>query len=615
LNLPGQEGCSSIAGMAAYDFLLWDFPTHRFACAWDTGKASVIQQQVKNVNYVTRAVMRLGDHQAVVEFTGSKVESMRAGSNIQLIPNTAALTSATSLNYALFRNPTSAATYDMVFNRLVAVFPTLEARRGLPISYRWRCMDCGRREIATETETGRLFAGLDGPIPFIDGWDYRAGASTAYSDSESTLGSGYIWRNTRRDASGTIVVNGIVDALNSGVINPFLLPGQTQTAAGLAAIAATSAAGTKLYQGRYSVRQIDASASGPLWKLPAGEIMAAVGVDFRTETFKFTGNPSPNGRIESEILGAPFDNGNALDGKTRDIKAAYTEILIPVLRQLEVTAAVRRDDYSGFGATTNPKYSFKFTPGAGLLFRGSYNTGFRVPSFNQIFNAPVESPYLGADLADPSKCPGGRPISNRPGCELISPLIIGGGKPDLGPETASQQSLGFVWDVTKNVSINVDWWSIDRKKTIQSFDIRTLVDNFGLFPERFIRNAAGNVAAIDTRWINAGQTITKGLEIGARANWSGLGGRWSTGLDGTYLLEKKSRLLASAPFGSSEVGVFTYGGDLGIRWKHNAFLTYKTGAWSTSMSQIYRRGYANNLLPGVVSGVVLPPDLNRRVDD
>ena len=48
--------------------------------------------------------------------------------------------------------------------------------------------------------------------------------------------------------------------------------------------------------------------------------------------------------------------------------------------------AGRVDDYTGFGSTFNPKISAKFTPADWLLFRGSYNTGFRVPSFNQIFN-------------------------------------------------------------------------------------------------------------------------------------------------------------------------------------------------------------------------------------
>ena len=41
------------------------------------------------------------------------------------------------------------------------------------------------------------------------------------------------------------------------------------------------------------------------------------------------------------------------------------------------------------------------------MFRGSYNTGFRVPSFNQIFNGTTISPNPGNTLVDPTLCPTG----------------------------------------------------------------------------------------------------------------------------------------------------------------------------------------------------------------
>ena len=47
---------------------------------------------------------------------------------------------------------------------MVAVFPTLEANRGLPLAYRWRCMECGNREIETTTKAGRFLIGADGQV-------------------------------------------------------------------------------------------------------------------------------------------------------------------------------------------------------------------------------------------------------------------------------------------------------------------------------------------------------------------------------------------------------------------------------------------------------------------
>ena len=75
--------------------------------------------------------------------------------------------------------------------------------------------------------------------------------------------------------------------------------------------------------------------------------------------------------------------------------------------EVDVTLAGRVDDYSGFGTTWNPKISVQFRPTEWLMFRGSYNTGFRVPNFNQIFNGVTESPITGASLGDPKLCPGG----------------------------------------------------------------------------------------------------------------------------------------------------------------------------------------------------------------
>jgi iron complex outermembrane receptor protein len=54
LDLPGGKGCNSIDGMAAYDEKLWDTPGAAYGCAWDTGRAAVLQQPVENNNGLAR---------------------------------------------------------------------------------------------------------------------------------------------------------------------------------------------------------------------------------------------------------------------------------------------------------------------------------------------------------------------------------------------------------------------------------------------------------------------------------------------------------------------------------------------------------------------------------
>src|SRR3546814_4648830 len=72
--------------------------------------------------------------------------------------------------------------------------------------------------------------------------------------------------------------------LGSCLLNPFLLPGQEQSAEGLAALQAASARGVQLYGGESTSTIFDASFSGGLgFELPGGEVQAAVGVDMRRE--------------------------------------------------------------------------------------------------------------------------------------------------------------------------------------------------------------------------------------------------------------------------------------------------------------------------------------------
>jgi iron complex outermembrane recepter protein len=610
LNLPGGPGCGAIAGMAPYDYLLWDAPANRFACAYDTMRAAVLQQPVDNTSLLTRGSLALGAHRINAEFVAAKVESAKSFSEIQLLPST-------GLNPLRFpRNADSAAVYDEVARRLTAVFPTLGPlmdpnRVGgpLPISYRWRCMECGPREIRTVADTDRFFLGFEGPL--FGNWEYRAGASKASSEARSVLGTGYYYR--RNGVFSGKQYYGIVEALNTGKLNPFLLPGQTQSAAGLAELARASAEGTALYSGRYTTTQVDAVTSGPLFKIDGREAMAALGVDFRKEKYRFDGDERPVSE-RPEVLGAPFDQTNVLSGVSRDVKSVYAELYLPLLKSLDLTLAARRDDYTGFGSTNNPKVTVRFQPLPQLLFRGSYNTAFRVPSFNQIYNQPSDADYLGADLADPSRCPNGTPNSQVPGCEVLTGITIRqGGKIDLGPETADQYSIGLVVEPSPGFSVSVDFWSIERENQIRFFSAKQLAENYNLFADRFIRDGTGRVVLVDARLANSGGTKTAGVEVGLRANGQAMGGRWTASADISYLVERKSRLTLNAAYGASEVGRNVLGGEIGLRWKHNAAVSFTKNEWSTTLSQVYRSGYADRLLPGVSSGRVVPPNFQARV--
>jgi iron complex outermembrane receptor protein len=621
LDLPGGAGCASMDGGMAYDDQLWANTSARFACAWDTGRAAVLQQPLETLTYYGRATAKLGDHQFYAEITGSDADSSKRFSNNQYSGNNSTL----PLYYPL--NSTTASTYNDVYNKLLAVFPQIAVNYGKPISYRWRCTSCDVREYETNTKTLRAGLGAEGPL--WDGWDYRAGGSYARSQSTSVLGTGYHYRGTFASAAAAAASGvtgavsggidprapiapgatspGIVGLLNSGILNPFSL---TQTDAALAGLKAISAEGVTLYGGKYEVKQLDGSVSGSLFDLPGGTVQVALGVDYRRETYSFNGSPAAVTGTP-DIFNVAFDNNNALTAKNRTVKAAYAELLVPVFEAFEVTGAVRLDDYSGFGSTVNPKISAKYRPLDWLMFRGSFNTGFRVPAFNQIFNGVTQSPNPGNTLVDPTTCATGA-VSTLPGCSAITPETLSGGNLNLGPETSKQHSIGLVLQPSSRFSASFDYWSIAVDDTIGALTLRQLLDNISYFPDRVTRTN-NIITLIDLRADNIGSRRTEGLEVALRGGVDAFGGVITGGLDGTYLLKKREKFLPSAPFGSSLIGRFTFAGDLGLKWKHSAFVSYTKDDFTFNFSQIYRDGYKNQALPGIANGTVVRPDFNPMV--
>ncbi|MBI4624956.1 MAG: TonB-dependent receptor [Verrucomicrobia bacterium] len=601
VDLPNGPGYAGLDGMGPYDELLWAAPTAKYASAWDTGRAAVLQQAVRNTNLVTRGTFKLGEHRVIAEAIFGRSESAKSFSANQITSSTAANTTLPNgtavpnpfLNLAY---PSTGADYNRVFNALAAYFPEILPNRGRPLAFRWRATPLGNREISTRSDTTRFLLAAEGPLSFLSQWDYRVGASQAKSESSSELTNGYFYYQA------------FANLINSGTLNPF---SYAQTPQALAALDGVRANGVKLYGGTFTTDQADATASGPLFKLPAGAMMAAVGVDVREEKYLFKGDLRPNANtVDALVFNAPFDNALATAGTLkRTIKAAFAELQVPVLKGLDLNAAARIDEYTGFGRTTNPKITLRYAPTDKFLVRSSYSTGFRVPTFKQMFDPRTESTYVGNDIPDPRS--GVRAVG--PANPAVHPLIYGGGKRDLQPEEAKLYSAGFVFAPNRHLSANVDWWSVNRIGTIQSFGFTQLVANYTLFSDRFIRDAAGNLTAVDARWINAGETSTKGLEFGLRGDTDALKGKLSGGFDLSYLLEKKSRVIASAPFGLSEVGRFTRSSDLGIRWKHTAHASYRRGNWSGMIIQLYRGGYVDAVLPGVANGTIRPVNWQPKV--
>ena len=592
LDLPGAAGCETGGEMMGpYDHRLWSSESSRYACAWDYPAAARIQQPQESIDFIGRASFKLAeDHMATIEFVASEVDVSKAFEPYQISPGS---TFGPDTWY-----PSTGASYDLVYNALADYFGADQLNYGERIAYRWRCMECGGREIDTTTKAYRLLAAFEGVIA---NWDYNIGLSRASSESDSQLGNGYYYTDA------------LQQVLGSGDLNPFLLPGQNQSAAGVNALQAASARGVTLYGGESIMTQLDATVSGELgFELPGGEIMMALGTDLRREEFKFNGDERAD---MQPVFLAPFDNANVLDKVSRDIKAVFAEFYLPVTDQLEVTLAGRYDKYDGFGSSSNPKVSFSYKPLEQLLIRGAYSTGFKVPSFNQLFNGITESQYTGLDLADPASCPGGVADETVPGCERIQPVELFGGKPDLDPEESEQKSLGFVAVPYDNFNFSLDWWEIERTDTIRSAPRDVLIENYDLFAANWLRNAQGEVVAIDRRYINSGGTLTQGIELDMNLTGELAGGAWKVNLNGSYIDTFKTKGIDSLPYSENLVGEYVRYYNLPIKWKHTLNFSYVHGDWSHSLTQLYRDGYKDELPVSVRNETYVPAQWDPNVDE
>lgn len=76
--------------------------------------------------------------------------------------------------------------------------------------------------------------------------------------------------------------------------------------------------------------------------------------------------------------------------------------------------------------------------------------------------------------------------------------------------------------------------------------------------------------------------------------------------------QEEGKVPAIVAYGPSLIGRFTYAGDLGLKWKHNAYISYSNDDFTLTLSQLFRNGYKNNTaIPGSTSR----PDFNRRCEN
>jgi iron complex outermembrane recepter protein len=580
VNLLALQGkCDTIQDTSVYRGDITGFPRNNASCAYDYGKQWSLMQPVDTTSLVAKGTFAITpQHSVFLEATGSQTKSAVEYTPIQLTNN----------NY---RYPASGPYYQNLAVLAPTYFKSTNTdatdkrvyfNASLPEIIRWRCLPCGPRQQDTTTDAARLLLGAEGAF---GAWDYKLGFSSGQSKATTKLGDGMMFTDK------------LIAAMATGKINPFLQPGESQTAEALALLEGAKAKGGSLYGGKASVQQIDGTVSGELFALPAGPVSMAVGFDSRKEDFRFNDNtggtqPAING------VGAP----PTLDVVKRTINAVFTEVQIPLFKGVDLNLAARHDRYNDFGGTTNPKASLRWQVAPEFVIRGSYSRGFHAPDFNALYGGGSDGAF-NSDINDPVLCPTGKEAR---GCG-IRPGINVSSNPKLKPERSKQFSLGFVVEPFSGLSATVDFWRIDLTDRISVLSGQALIKNYQQYSQYVKRNAAGEIESVDAPYLNLAGDQTQGVDINLTSTFKTSVGTITAALDGTYTDSYKSRFSRDDPWSQrmGEFGDSTYGWALHLRWKHTASVSWSQGDWSSTLSQSYSSGYRAEV-DGFGSGVVPP---------
>jgi iron complex outermembrane recepter protein len=257
-----------------------------------------------------------------------------------------------------------------------------------------------------------------------------------------------------------------------------------------------------------------AEAKMPVFDMAGGSAAVAGGVEYRIEKY-FDQYDSLQ---EGGAIGGSAGNSA---GTNRDIKSYYAEMFLPVLDQLEFSVSGRYEQYSDVGNNFAPKVSTRYQPIDTVTVRASYGQGFRAPSLDIISALPAFSAE--AVRNDPQTCTviGGTFTNGRCSRSFqVSSTIIS--NPNLEAEDSDQFAFGVAVDVTDDIDVSVDYYSISIDNTIAYLSPSDLVDLQlrGLpIPAGFAltRTGTGRLDTAIAGYANQGTFDTNGLDIQANA--------------------------------------------------------------------------------------------------
>lgn len=217
---------------------------------------------------------------------------------------------------------------------------------------------------------------------------------------------------------------------------------------------------------RTETRTWQTMVTGELFDLPAGPVGVALGYNFRHVVF---------GTFDSsaEAIGDDFDGFGGGFEFDENVQSPFLEIGIPILDNLNFTAAVRREEYKdrNFGAATIPKYSISYQPLEDLVFRATYSESFTAPRASQLDDVTQTrqdglAPFILDPFDDYASFFNATDVPKGNGIPRPQAPYFTTGNADLEPELSETKNIGFTYRGLENWTFSMDVQEITYKGEI-----------------------------------------------------------------------------------------------------------------------------------------------------
>ena len=455
----------------------------------------------------------------------------------------------------------------------------------------YRLFDMGQR---TSNDIAQFASAVFGSRGSYAAWDYDASYNYSKSKVQGNI-SGY---------PGALAVDNLA---RSGLLNPFVGPGQ-QTAAAQDAIRRATYSG--YWDGGTSeLNSLTLNVSRELMQLPAGALQLGAGINFNREEFSSKPGLFAQGALADPAAGILCGGAAALPcdqrfgdpasslpyTAKRNSRGLFAELVIPVIKDLELGAAARYDHYSDFGSAWTGKASFKWSPTTSFLVRGSIGNGFHAPTVPQV-NAVLQG--YGVTSENYLCTPALQAVATangaicRPGSAQYDQLA--GGNPNLQPEKSRQATLGFRYEPFRALSLGMDLWTVSIRDVFGQLTEQVVFAD----PQRYLSSwgslvdiATGrNYLAFRADNQNLGKSYTTGIDYDITGRYRTPYGQWTSQLNISQMLREKSQLEENGPYYSA-IGNFAELGTVTFRNRGTWRNTLKTGDFSNTLIVNFKSGY------------------------